>query len=63
MVFSASGDMTIKLWDLATAKEMKVLRGHHDNIWSVGFSPDSKYVVSGSADKNVKMWEAANGNL
>ena len=28
---------------------------------SVAFSPDGKYVVSGSADNTARVWEAATG--
>ncbi len=32
------------------------MRGHSRQIRSVAFSPDSKYLVSGSHDKKVKLW-------
>ena len=34
---------------------------HHAIVWSVVFSPDGKYVVSGSADNTARVWEAATG--
>jgi WD40 repeat protein len=33
-----------------------MLRGHSDSITSIAFSPDSKYLASGSQDKTVKLW-------
>jgi WD40 repeat protein len=34
----------------------------HDNwITSVAFSPDGKYVVSGSYDDTARVWESAHG--
>jgi len=54
------GDWTARVWDAATGKE--IARMTHDNtVWSVAFSPDSKYVVSGSSDKTARVWEAATG--
>ncbi len=29
---------------------------HSSNILSITFSPDGKYLASGSADKTVKLW-------
>jgi WD40 repeat protein len=32
------------------------LEGHEDYVTSVTFSPDSKYLASGSRDETVKLW-------
>jgi WD40 repeat protein len=37
------------------------LKGHSEAIYSVAFSPDGKYVVSGSGDRSVKVWDSASG--
>ncbi len=34
---------------------------HDDTVTSVAFGPNSKYVVSGSADKTARVWEATTG--
>src|SRR5262249_681696 len=49
---------TIKLWDLATGREILALRGHLDNILSLAFSPDSTQLASASADHTVHVWDA-----
>ena len=44
----------------ASGKE--IARMTHDNkVNSVAFSPDGKYVVSGSDDDTARVWEAATG--
>jgi serine/threonine protein kinase len=37
-------------------REVATLR-HGDWVWSVSFSPDGKFLASGSDDKTVKVWE------
>ena len=34
---------------------------HDDPVYSVAFSPDGKYVVSGSDDNTARVWEASTG--
>lgn len=38
-----------------------VQKGHSTNVSAIDFSPDGKYLVSGSDDKNIKLWEAGTG--
>ena len=40
---------------------MCTLRGHTGTVVSLSFSPDGKSVVSGSADKLVKIWDVEAG--
>src|SRR5262245_61662047 len=58
---SASFDKTVKLWEVATGKELATLQGHTAVVWSVSFSPGGKTLTSASGDKTVKLWEAATG--
>ena len=46
---------------LATASlELKAEKqsAHSDVVTSVAFSPDGSTIVSGSADKTIKVWDA-----
>ena len=59
---SGSTDRTVKLWDIATGKEIFTLHGHAKSVTCLVFSPDSKRLVSGSADSRVTVWDTATGN-
>src|SRR5262249_55122564 len=57
-------DKTIRLWDAATGKEVKVLgggSGHQNLVLSVAYSPDGKALASGSQDNTARVWELAGG--
>src|SRR5262249_5961640 len=60
-IITASGDMTARIWDAATGKEMLVLHGHEDTVRSAGFSPDGSRILTASADKTARIWDAATG--
>jgi len=36
------------------------LRGHEQGVFSVSFSPDGKFLASGSSDRTVKIWKVGN---
>ncbi|MEH2416635.1 MAG: ribosome assembly protein 4, partial [Nostoc sp.] len=58
---SASGDKTIKLWDVATGKLVQTLTGHSSWVNSVVFSPDGQRLASASWDNTIKLWDVATG--
>jgi WD40 repeat protein len=41
----------------------KTFRGHTGNVYSVAISPNGKYIVSGSFDDTVKLWELDRGEF
>ncbi|RKU20477.1 hypothetical protein C6501_00135 [Candidatus Poribacteria bacterium] len=47
----------ISLWDVATGKLLKTLKGHIGAINSVVFSSDGKTLVSGCRDSTVILWD------
>jgi WD40 repeat protein len=51
---------SVRVWEIATGKEI-VNMTHDDHVNSVKFSPDGKYVVSGSYDDTARVWDATTG--
>lgn len=40
---------------------VKMPQGHGDIISSVAFSPEGRYVASGSSDNTIKIWDTSSG--
>ena len=50
----------IFVWDAKSGKELKRLDGHESTVGTLAFSADSRYLLSGSDDKTVRLWSVTN---
>jgi len=60
---SASFDSTVRLWDVERGVSLHTLTRHKEPVYSVAFSPDGKFLASGSFDKCVHIWCTQTGKL
>ncbi|WP_298861195.1 TIR domain-containing protein [uncultured Gimesia sp.] len=54
-------DDTIRLWSVIYGVQIRVLKGHTDDVRSIAFSPDGLTIVSGALDQTVRLWNVATG--
>jgi WD40 repeat protein len=52
---------SVRLWEVATGKEVGPMAGHQGPIVALACSPDGKTVATGGGDHTVRLWEAATG--
>ena len=53
----AAGDETgvIKIWDITKSEPIRELTGHFRQVWCL-IKVEEIIIVSGSRDKNIKIW-------
>lgn len=54
-------DKTVKVWDITHKRILHTFTGHELDIYSLDFSQDGRFIVSGSGDKKAKIWDIEKG--
>ncbi len=54
-------DNRIRIYNLQTFRQKKVIEAHKISVFTVQYSPDERYLISGSRDAHLKIWHVANG--
>ena len=52
---------TLKVWDVASGRELRTLAGHTGEVSAVALTPDGRLAVSASWDDTLKVWDVASG--
>lgn len=58
---SASGDTTVRVWNLRTETPKHTLKGHTNWVQHVAWSPDCKLLVSAGMDSTLRVWDPEKG--
>jgi RNA polymerase sigma factor (sigma-70 family) len=58
---SSSHDLTIRIWDVETGRELRRLSGHTDRIECAVVAPDGRRAVSCAWDGTIRVWDGATG--
>ena len=53
---SSSKDKFLRVWNLETQHCMQIVGGHHSEIWSMDIDPDERFLVTGSADQELRFF-------
>ena len=54
---SGSNDFSIKIWDLDLGLGEETLKKHQSEVIFLGLSPDFSYLISGSTDQTLVLWD------
>lgn len=58
---AAAADRSIRLFDVATRQQQKLIEDHADWVMDVAWSPDGKKVATASRDKTSKVFDSTTG--
>lgn len=61
--FGISGgeDKAIRIWDLETQQEQRVLNGHDGSVFGLAISADGKLLASSDKSKSIRLWNFETG--
>ncbi len=60
-VATAGAEPVIRLWDVASGRELFPSPGHAAGVSAVAFAPDGRTVATAGGDGTIRLWDAAGG--
>lgn len=59
----AGDDHVVRLWDVTSTREVRLLREHTDWVRTVAFSPDGQTLATAGNDRRLLLWDPEAGQL
>lgn len=63
LAVSAADDKTVRIWDIRSGAEIRVLQGHEAELLAVTVSPNGQHVASAGHDRQIRIWDLQTGKL
>uniref|UniRef100_A0A665VCV2 Coronin n=1 Tax=Echeneis naucrates TaxID=173247 RepID=A0A665VCV2_ECHNA len=57
LLVSSSYDLTVRLWNLESGEQVKLLTGHKDQVFGIAWSPDGKFLATVCKDGKVRIYD------
>ncbi|KAI0031916.1 WD40 repeat-like protein [Vararia minispora EC-137] len=61
LLFSCSKDHVINVWFSHNGERLGTYDGHNGTVWTIDVDSQSRFLVSGSADNEMRLWEVSTG--
>jgi WD40 repeat protein len=55
-------DHALRVWDTATGKLVREMKGHTHTVYTIDVSPDGRLAVTGGWDGTMRLWDLATGD-
>jgi WD40 repeat protein len=53
---SGSNDGTVRVWEVATGRELHCLASHREEVWKAAYSPTQPLALSCGNDHTMRLW-------